>query len=192
MAEKKAYKLQSYLITDEDTVGDEISPGEYETKDVTRTLKKEETKECSNEFLQGVYTIMLMYDEYQDQDPDDLPLVVIDALTDEKVEVVLESLDDVKLPAGAINQATMHQARAATVGDEGYDLFVNISDDAGTTHFRFGSPDFLLGMRYAQATYVGNEGDNNYDITELYLDGQQIDDVKAHVDGLAAGEKSKQ
>jgi len=100
------------------------------------------------------------------------------------------NLDDVEF-SGGVTQEALHAARLETVGDTGYDLFVNLSDDAGTSHFRFASGEFLLGMRYGQTFYVGAEPDDSYDITELYLNGQRVANVKAHIDALAAGQKVK-
>lgn len=176
---KSSYKLQNFRIDEEETIGDEIEEGVYESVDAERSLKKEETMICSHDFLSGLYLVGIMYDVYDDGEP----LKVFDNEGSEVNDINPIPLEDVKFPSGEFPSANdFHQSRLDAVGNEGYDLFVNF-DDGGTTHFRFTSPDFLLGMKYA-FTFYDIEEDNSYGIAELYLNGEQINNVKQYIDNL--------
>lgn len=80
-------------------------------------------------------------------------------------------------------QEELHSNRQATVGQNGYDLFLDYNN-YGTTHFRFTDADTLRGFCWG-AHFFGFADRRNCRIEELYLNGQRIENIKAHVDALA-------
>jgi len=174
MAEKKTYKLQDVHL-EEDELDSEDGPG----------VKKEIEKECSLGFLNGVLLVGAQICASGDGGQCGMKVFYNGEEIKEILETMpeeLQRLDDVECEG----DQKIEDARAATVHNEGYDIFRMVDGSGEEMHFHVPTADMILGVKWACSFF--EKEDPNYFIDALFLNGQRIQNIKAHIDDLTSSQ----
>lgn len=167
---------------------------DLEDTDVTLRPEKTAVLQCSQEFINGVITLLACtkaYDfvKFYSSDGKETPthevgqfhtsnLLHVPGLFYERASFI--SRHDATINA---------RNRYAASNPEGYIIFYKCSSPVATNYTKFSSPNFLHGVKWALEFIHHDLSDTT--IEALYLDGKEVDDIEGHINHISCSKETK-